>query len=164
MLKPKEPLLTEDERAAYQAALRLALSREQPLDRSKAIAALEHAARLLDDDNGMRFPASLREELLPLVEEATGLPIRDAGPVEAVTVADGEPARAVSLVLGVTLNLTQEFSLLSVTISPSDWHEWKKWMSVVGIAGDVEEAADVAENHDRYLSDMVESCKDSPRR
>jgi hypothetical protein len=155
VLKPKEPRLTEAERAALQAALRLSLSREQSLDKSEAITALEHAARLLDDGDGMRFPANLREELLPVVEQASGLVIRDTGLMETSTIAEGKPARAVPLVLGVSLNVSLDFKLLSVTLSPDELQEWKKWMRVVGIAGDVELSIDVAENHDHYLTEPV---------
>lgn len=155
MLKPKDFRLSEAEWEGHLAALRSRLSGRQPIDRAEAIAALERAARLLDDDNGMRFPADLREELLPLVEAATGLAIKDAGPPETVTVAEGAPAHAIPLVLGVALNLTQEYRLLSVDLSPRDWHEWKQWMSAVGIARETETATDVAENHDHYLTDST---------
>ena len=155
MLKLKESRLTEDESDALQAVLRLSLSREQSLDKSEAITALEHAARLLDDGDGMRFPANLREELLPVVEQASGLVIRDTGLMETSTIAEGKPARAVPLVLGVSLNVSLDFKLLSVTLSPDELQEWKKWMRVVGIAGDVELSIDVAENHDHYLTELV---------
>ena len=155
MLKLKESRLTEDESDALQAVLRLSLSREQSLDKSEAITALEHAARLLDDGDGMRFPANLREELLPVVEQASGLVIRDTGLMETSTIAEGKPARAVPLVLGVSLNVSLDFKLLSVTLSPDELQEWKKWMRVVGIAGDVELSIDVAENHDHYLTEPV---------
>ena len=164
MLKSKDRRLTDAERTAYLAELRSRLSRRQSNNKGEAIAALESAAHLLDDDDGMRFPAKLREALLPVVEAATGLTISDAGPVETATVAGGTPAHVVPLVLGVTLNLSQEFRLLSVTLSPDDWREWKRWMIVVGMAGDVETATDVAENHDHYLAEPTRHATDTSRR
>ena len=75
--------------------------------------------------------------------------------METSTIAEGKPARAVPLVLGVSLNVSLDFKLLSVTLSPDELQEWKKWMRVVGIAGDVELSIDVAENHDHYLTEPV---------
>ena len=156
MLKSRESRLTEeDERTAHLEELRVRLSGDQPLDKPEAVIALEHAARLLEDDDGMRFPAELREQLLPVVEQASGLVIRDTGLMETSTIAEGKPARAVPLVLGVSLNVSLDFKLLSVTLSPDELQEWKKWMRVVGIAGDVELSIDVAENHDHYLTELV---------
>ncbi|MBM3942366.1 MAG: hypothetical protein FJ316_05490 [SAR202 cluster bacterium] len=118
-----------------------------------AIKGLEHGATLLIDDFSPGYPP--RQELLKLVRRATGIvPRKEGKPVEKV-LSEGEASRVVSVVRGVDLHLTWDLKLVKVSLDPRQWRLRSQALGFAGLAAD--RAADVAQQHDRYLVDAVEN-------
>ena len=148
--------LTARERNFHREELDQLLSRCRTLTVAEAVKGLEHGANLLAENNFVPKP-ELRQELLKLVRKATGIRPRKTGkPVEKV-LGDGSASRVVPVVRGIDLHLTWEFKLVKVTLDPEQCRLFEQLTSIIGIGRDFEGATDVAENHDDYYVEAIES-------
>ncbi|HLC29843.1 MAG TPA: hypothetical protein VJM51_03580 [Dehalococcoidia bacterium] len=147
---PSRTRLTEKERADRLSAVH-GIRRGQKFSDEEATKALESAAALLEDAyaNGSLD----REWLAQLAKRVSGLSYSLKGrPVEK-TIRPGELSRSVSLIRGVTLGLTWDWRLISVSVDQRELWRRKRALAFVGIASDV--SGDVAEKHDEYLREAI---------
>jgi hypothetical protein len=144
--------LTPREREARVADLRglLAKEGERNMTAEEARAALEACAVLIRDGT---LPDDVdRRTLEGLVREAVGKsPSAARAEVTHVLRQDqaDKVAEHLSVLRGVTLHLTWDFRLVSVTYSPAKMRERRRALAFVGSAADSE--PDVAARHDEYL-------------
>ncbi len=145
-------VLTEGERGYRQQALSKILESmsKAPITKEEAVSGLEHCAALIEDSS---LPPEVDcKVLVDLVRYATG---KSPGTVKAITTADipenhgKEISRRLSILRGVTANVSWDMRLVSITINPQKMRERNKALRFVGIAHDL---PDVAREHDKYLS------------
>jgi hypothetical protein len=121
---------------------------QEPLNREEAATALEAWGALVY--GGRLDEGLLEEKLWELITLSTGL---DASKVTRRTtkvVRKAEAPRHIPIVRGVTLNMTWDMHLASITIDPKELSLRRKALMFVGMASD--SARDVAEKHDEYLA------------
>lgn len=141
--------LTEREYSQHVASLRdlLSILREGKLSREDSVTTLEECALLIDNGS---LPADIGRDIIhTLVKLATGQSPNSVKKTQTTLIRTGGLAKIVSVLRGVTLNLTWDNHLISIDISPSGIKEHRQIMSFVGLTGDPKD--DVAENHNKYL-------------
>ena len=148
--------LTAGERSFHQEELKQALKRYRNLTTEEAVAALEHGATILAEDDFKPKP-DLREDVLKLVRKATGIRPRKSGKPAECVVGEGNISRVIPVVRGIDLHLTWEFKLVKVTLDPEQCRIFDQLTSFVGSGSDFEGATDVAENHDDYFIEAIEN-------
>ena len=147
--------LTDRERGFYKDSMEpiLRKSKSHPVSAEEAIKGLEYAAALLIDNIEPDYPP--RQDLLRLVRRASGIVPRKTGKPEEKIITAGTPSRTVAVVKGVQLHLTWELKLLRVSLDPQQWRLRAQALSIVGMG--LDHASDVAQRHDDYLVDAIES-------
>ncbi|MBI2908667.1 MAG: hypothetical protein HYX92_13575 [Chloroflexi bacterium] len=150
------PTLTEREKEerlrSLQAKVALMNRNRKAFSPEAAVEALEDAAALAEASiTGLS--AMKREDLIRLVQIATGFPFSKKGKPAQWIRREGEPARAVNLLRGVRLYLTWDKKLIRVEVEPRKLAQAEKAMKFVGMGQDT--AGDVAERHDEYLAGAI---------
>lgn len=121
---------------------RVAFSREEALSTLEDVASLVEAFPL--------EPLGVSEkDLAKLLKIASGLSLSKKQKPQEAALGKGEPARSISVLRGVRLNLTWDKKLLSVEIEPKQLALRDRALAFVGIGKDGE--PDVAVLHDEYI-------------
>lgn len=114
---------------------------------SDALQALEDGLVLLDD--GQEEAVALRPKLLKLLRQVADVSLAIEGKQRKYQIRPAPPARAVTLIRGVTCHMTWDFHLVSVEVDPRELAKRRKAFSIIGVGQDA--ATDVAQRHDEYL-------------
>ena len=147
--------LTERERMARKESLEavLDLVESGKATPQEAVRGLEHCAVLTEDGD---LPEDVgHETLLRLLRLAIGKAPGSFKRKEAVGMEGEENRDAVkasAVVRGVSLNLTWDMRLVSISVSPHKVEERRKMLVLVGVAQDPQ--PDVARRHDDYLTEV----------
>lgn len=119
-----------------------------PFSKEEAVQALEHAASLLEGffDESIELD---RDILKKLIRIATGVSLSSKGKARQSLLREGEPARTVTVLRGVRLNLSWDKKLLSVEVDPRQLALRARALAFVGVGHD--SATDVAAHHNDYF-------------
>lgn len=145
--------LTERERTYNQEALRRILSKlnEDNITSDEAIKGMELAAVLIEDNN---MPSEITySSLTALLQKAINISLVSLNKSLIFPVKDGKIVKNIPLVRGVISNLTWDNQLISVSIDIKKMRDRHVAIRFIGIARN--ESPDVAEEHDKYLSEAL---------
>lgn len=120
----------------------------QKLSHSDALQALEDGLVLLED--GQEDAVALRPKLLKLLRQIADVSLAIEGKQRKYPLRTDPPARAVTLLRGITCHMTWDFHLVSVEVDPKELAKRRKALSIIGVGPDA--ASDVAQRHDEYLA------------
>lgn len=145
--------LTEIERKYNQEALRGIFKKmnEGNITSSEAIKGLEYTAVLVEDNN---LPCEItHNNLVEFLSKAFNILPGSIKQSSTIPVKIGKIVKNIPVVRGVTLNLTWDNHLVSMSIDIKKIKERKLAMHFVGIAKN--ETPDVAKKHDEYLTEVL---------
>ena len=150
-------VLTDQERHRRLGLLKEAVVRLDTgsLSKEGAVDLLEHCAALIEDDS---LPDEVtHDSLVGVIRAAIGIApssIKRVTTMQLKDEAEYKVVQELSIVRGVTLGLTWDGRVVSITVNPSKVRERSKLMAFVGKGR--ADAADVAAKHDDYLAEAYE--------
>lgn len=153
---PRSPFgLTERERDHHLKALAVIMGKAEDKSASldNAVKGLQHCATLIQDDS---LPQEMSyKRLVRLLKAAVGKSPGSFKSITSIPIGGKDLDTTVShvpIVRGVTLDLDNMMSLVSVTITPSKVGQRQKLLKFVGSGRDSD--SDVALRHDYYIAEQ----------